>query len=126
MAPAHYVQASSVQGCWQSVKGGYQPRVKVSVTPSEKLEALVVGVQFGHAGQSATPVVSYQEDAQAHLRSDSVLLGKAVVTGLPLKQGAVAVVSARILPYADRTTTKLGSVQAVVLARIALTALCKS
>ncbi|MGY2897187.1 hypothetical protein [Deinococcus sp. UYEF24] len=127
VAASRYIQVLPAQACWQPVPGGYRPRVTVSVTPTEKLEALVVGGQFLHAGQSGQPVVTYQEDAEANIHYRSVILGRTVLARRPsATEGAAVTLSARILPYAARNTTQIGSVHAVTLATFKLSAVCKS
>ena len=53
--------------CWVHTTAGYTPKVTLTATPTEKLEALALNVQFQGAGQPGVPLLALQYDAEAHL-----------------------------------------------------------
>ena len=117
------VNASS--GCWVHAAAGYRPRVSLDVTPTQKLEALAISVQFGEASQAFSSVLSVQYDAEQNVHYQSVLTGHSAVGALP-STPVTALVNARILPYAARNTTALGQVKAEKLVGLRLPhAVCK-
>ena len=106
-------------GCWVHSAAGYRPRLSLDVVPTQKLEALAISVQFVGAGQSPSPLLSVQYDAELNVHDRPVLTGHSAVTVLP-GVPSTALVSARILPYAARNTTALGQVRSETLLSVKL------
>lgn len=124
---APHLNVESPKACWVHTRAGYIPRVTLTTTPTEKLEALAINVQFLGAGQPSAPVLSLQYDAEANIHYASVLKGRHTLVALPPSGTASVRLTARILPYAARNTTTLGKMQVVSLGSVKLgSAICKS
>lgn len=122
-----YLKVEPPQFCWIHTAAGYTPKVTLTTTPTEKLEALSLQVQFHDAGQSAAPLFSLQEDAEANIHYSSILRGNTSLPTLPSSGVPSLTLTARILPYAARNTTTLGKMQAVSLGHLKLgSTVCKS
>ena len=106
-------------GCWVRTQTGFQPRLTLTVTPSEKLETLAVTGTFqSMGGQVSPPMVQF--DAEKNVRLHLQLTTRAARPALPGTPTTTATVTARVLPYAARNTTTLGQVRAVPLLTLKL------
>ena len=101
--------------CWVHTAAGYTPKITLTTTPTEKLEALALRIQFQSAGQPAAPLFSVHEDAEANIHYSTVLKGHTALPAIPAVGISSMTLTAQILPYAARNTTTLGKVQAVSL-----------
>ncbi len=113
-APLHAsVKIERPSGCWTRTATGFIPQLRLRVTPSEKLETLAVTAEFqATTRRNSAPAVYFDAEKNVHLS-----LNLSAGPGLPALPTAPTrvVVTARILPYADRNTTTLGQVRVVPL-----------